>query len=1130
MTTSVERAGEHLARAFRALDRVRGDVQSARQLLALLGWDLPPGVDDIGLTLLDVTTLASKLDDLVEVRSREDASDLELATAVAEVILAVADTIDSTDQLIEALEASSDYLDATNIIDEFLPRLGDLLVIHLVGATVQPAIPVGVLVGLFELTLMPADPSIFQVEHVRQVVRWDRVGPLVTDPGGVVRDVYGWGTPDFDGNQLVTNIAGVLEHVAADLRVRPLPRAVEELLVGRPLPDGQVRPLQLFVSLDKGLGFDAHDVGVSLYALGATEVAGSDGGIGISPFVFGTADVSFPLSDRLALEVEGAVEFDTGLALVLRAGADPELVSNLLATPTSGSTDASLGLLLRYTASTGARHVLFSAPGLALDAAAVTAGIGVSAGDLDPAATMGIEDGRLHVAPDRADGFLASILPEDGIDASVELGISWSRSAGVRIVGAAGLHTSIVVHRQLGPFELDRLDLAITANADALLLAATAAGAVTLGPLTATVDGIGAAVALRFRRGNLGPVDLGVDFVPPTGIGLVVDAVAITGGGFIRYDPATKRYAGILELQAGQVGITGVGILDARLPAGAPGYALLIAFRATFPGIPVGFGFELTAVGGLLALNRRVDVDALRARLASGTAGRILAPADPIRDAAALLADLDAAFPVARGVTVVGPTVQLVWAELVTFDIGVFIELPGPSRIVLLGSARAAIEAEGRAYLVIRVDVVGVVDLQQRLAAFDAVLVDSQLLEILDLTGDAAFRMSWGDQPYAVLTLGGFHPAFNPEPLPVPSKLHRIAMVHGQPDDRVYLRFEGYFAVTTNTLQFGASVEAVINAGSFNIQGTLAFDALVQYEPFHFRIDIRASVRVRYKSHNVGGLTLTGSLEGPGPIVLRAKVCIELLFFDICFSDTFTLGSTTPPPVTTVASALEALLAELDRAQNLHASTGADPFVALRPPASGSDRPVLSPAGQLIWAQRLAPLGVLLQKIGGNPLAEAHLVDATSPDGAGAELEWFAPGSFAELTDDDALNRRAFERLTGGLRFGTAGTGDGPARPRTFTIRQIRLPAVEETGRPAVAFPIWLLDAGARAIGARPVDGPVVGVVSVAEELWTVADSSTGTLSTGLSAAQAHQLAALTPTPGARVAVPEPDRLADLAF
>jgi hypothetical protein len=323
----------------------------------------------------------------------------------------------------------------------------------------------------------------------------------------------------------------------------------------------------------------------------------------------------------------------------------------------------------------------------------------------------------------------------------------------------------------------------------------------------------------------------------------------------------------------------------------------------------------------------------------------------------------------------------------------------------------------------------------------------------------------------------------------------------------------------------------VINAGDFHIQGILAFDAVIRFEPFHFEVEIRASVRVRYKSRNLAGLTLTGSLVGPGPVVLRAKVCIELLFFDICFSDTFTLGSPIPPPVTTIASALDVLVAELDNPSTLRASGTTDRYVTLRPPLEGDSRPVLSPVGRLLWVQRQAPLGLLLQRIGGTPLGSPQQVDATSPDGDGAELDWFAPGSFAELTDDQALTRRGFERLAGGLRFGAAGLTAGPASEKAVGIRQIRLPAKQESPlRPAAAFPDWIVAAVTRAQGAPADSGPVAPLVTVGEETWSVTDTATGATTTGLTAAQAHQLSHLAPTAARHVATPASDRVPELVF
>jgi hypothetical protein len=1128
MASTLDRATEQLAEAATLLDGVGEDLAGAAQLLGLLGWDVPPGVADLQLAGTDVSTVLQRLAELNQLRSEETPDELALATAFAELALALADLIEQLDDLPGDLGATPEYLDATGIVDEFFPRLADVLVIQLVGSAAPAAVPAGLLLGWFELRPLPADPALFQVAHVRQIVHWNRIPKLFTDPAGLLRDVYGWGTAEADVNTLIANVALLLDHLAADTRVRPLPRRVEEQITGQPSPAADADPAtQLFHSFAKGLGFDAFDVGVSAYALRPTTAGGTDAGIGISPYAIGTTETSFPISERTSLVLDTTLDLESGIALVLRGGRDPELASGLVR-PSTGGSDGRLLLSLRNDAAADAPHVLLTLPGIRVEAAALSVGAGLGSDALlDPAVAASVAGGVLELAPDTDDGFLTSLLPSGGATVRFDLSVSWSGRGGVEISGGADLRATIAVHASVGPFRIDQIDVALEPSGDAMALAATLTGAVVLGPFVATVGGVGTAAELRFERGNLGPVDLGFRFVPPTGVGLSIDAPPVTGGGFIAYDPAAARYSGVLQLKLGTVGLTGIGVLDARLPAGAAGFALLVVLQASFPPIQVGFGFALTGVGGVVALNHSIDVDALRQRFAAGTVGRMLAPEDPIRNAPTLLADLGTVFPVTRGITVVGPTARLVWAELVHFDIGVFIELPGPTRVIILGSARASIERpDGGAYLVIRVDVLGVVDVRARSAAFDAVLIDSSLLEVLELTGGAAFRLSWGDQPYAVLTVGGFHPAYNPEPLVFPATLTRIAMVHGKPTDRLYLRFEGYFAVTTNTFQFGAAVQAVINAGNFNIQGILKFDTLIRFEPFHFQIDIRASVRVRYKSHNLAGLTFTGSLAGPGPVVLRGRVCIELLFFDICFSDTFTLGSADPPAVTPVGSALEALAAELDRPANLRTGDAVDRYVAVQPAPPGLPVPLVSPLGQLGWVQRRAPLGLLLQRIGGAPLAVAETVDVTGTQLAGAELDWFAPGSFADLTDAEALNRRAFERLAGGARFGESGTDDGPGRQRAVTVREIRLPARAGTTRPAVAFPFWLTNATQARLGAD-VSVPVTPVLTVHEEAWTVSDVSGAAVITGLSHSQASQLAAFRRD---AVATAAPDRVAVAGF
>jgi len=357
-----------------------------------------------------------------------------------------------------------------------------------------------------------------------------------------------------------------------------------------------------------------------------------------------------------------------------------------------------------------------------------------------------------------------------------------------------------------------------------------------------------------------------------------------------------------------------------------------------------------------------------------------------------------------------------------------------------------------------------------------------------------------------------------------PSSLTRIAMVRGSPGDFLYFRFEGYFAVTTNTLQFGAAIEVVISLGPFNIRGFLGFDALIRFQPFHFQFGIHASVKVRWKSHNLGGLDLSGELSGPGPVVFRGEVCFEILWFEICFKETFTLGSSSPPAVTTVASAVAELAAELGDPANVRSDGAVDARVAVEP-ATNTTLPVVSPLGQAVWSQTRAPLDLLLQRFEGARLARAETVTATGAQVTGPDVDWFAPGGFAELSDADALNRRAFERLHAGVRLGADGSDNGPSTVMTVTVKVIRLPAPPIL-LTAFALPLWLQAAVAGRIGS-PERATVVPKLAVHDERWTVHGDGGGVAVAGVSQAQAHQLATVG---GAGTAVAAVDHVGAMAF
>ena len=947
-----------------------------------------------------------------------------------------------------------------------------------------------ILLGFIDST--PVEPQGARPAYVERAVRFDRLAALMKDPAVVARDVYHWGDT-----------------------LKPLDA---ELMLGR-LRD-------LLVTIGQLVALETAPSGPELRAWMFTLHPGSGGPptpleLGLKLSTLNGADFALPLpSEFWQARLKGTGSLNLSTARIL-----PPLTLEPIS-PT-GTVDGEVTLSLERPDSGGPAILLFGQPaGTRLTARGLRAAVGARFASTpqgiraDAIAEAEARKGELVVALASADSFLGRFLPTS-TTITFDVAARWSRTDGLTLRGGAGLAVAVPLTVRIGPIGLDRLDLAFKVAAEPSVEGRLTGGLV-LGPLSATVDGVGAAAAFAFRQGNLGPVDLVLRFVPPRGLGLAVETGPLRGGGFIGFDEATGRYSGVLDLQAAAIGITALGLLDTRLPGGRPGFAMLAVLQGHFPPIQVGFGLALEGVGGLLGLNRRLDVDALRQRFASGAAGRILAPEDPIRNAPVLLAELDATFPVTDGTTIVGPTLQMSWIELVRVDLGLFLELPGPTRVALLGSARAVIEnpSGGSPYLQIRLDILGVLDFPKRTLEFDAVLIDSQLLEVFELTGGAAFRLSWGEEPYIVLSIGGFHPAYNPAPLSFPSSLTRVALTRGKPTDLIYLRFEAYFAVTTNTLQFGAALQVIVNAGPIKAEGFLGFDALIRFTPFYFEFGFRASLRISVFGFTLAGVRVVGNLSGPGPITFSGSLTIEILFFEITWSGTFTIGSKTPPAITAVPSALGPLGEELRDAGNLRAGGGGDPRVALKPPGPATTLPVLAPSGRLVWSQKRAPLGLLLQRFENAPLQRQETISAGGPQVTGEVADWFAPGSFADLGDSDALNQRAFQRLQGGVQLGADGEVASAAITHTVKVEQYRIPATAPKSVDPFGFLAWLLAALNRRDGLEGV--PWAPAIGVKEETWRVVRPDGTTLVAGVSEAQAHQLARAN---GA-VAVAEGDTLA----
>lgn len=697
--------------------------------------------------------------------------------------------------------------------------------------------------------------------------------------------------------------------------------------------------------------------------------------------------------------------------------------------------DGSAKLLIEYLPPAGSSVPAFvfgSATGTRLELGAFRLAVDLSytAAHLAASIDMATTSASLVLAPDDGDSFLASLLPAQGTRSPLDFGLTWSSDRGLAVHGSAGLDVTIPIGVSISGVTLPTLYLSLQASNAGLMAEASASIAASIGPVRASIDRVGMTSALTFPHngGNVGIADLDASFKPPSGVGLAIDASAVVGGGFLSFDPQKQEYSGMLELQiAERIAVKGIGLLTTQLPDGRQGYSLVvIIFTQGFEPIQLGLGFTLTGIGGLLAINRTFDEAALRAGLKNHTLDSILFPKDPIRNAPQILSNLNKVFPPAKGHHLFGPMAQIAWGTppLITANLALVLEFGARLRLLILAQVVAILPKRENDLVRLQMDAIGVIDFDQGTAELDATLHDSRLLKKFVLTGDMAMRLKWEGSPNFALAIGGLHPAFNPPPnFP---KLERIA-INLCAGDNPRFRCEAYFALTSNTVQFGARAELYASASGFSIQGETGFDVLIQLDPFHFLADFYAQLQLKRGSTNLFKVRVEGALSGPRPLHIKAKVTFEILWWDYSVRIDKTLVEGELPPLPEPVDVLPRLKEALGNPGNWKGQLPENqrPMVTLRAKPEAPNEVLLHPLGTLTVKQGVVPLNLDISRFGQAVPAGARRFTISSVSLSDQKQtiqpvkDFFAPAQFLEMSDDEKLSRPSFEPMDAGVSFGS---------------------------------------------------------------------------------------------------------------
>jgi Family of unknown function (DUF6603) len=1050
---TLELIARHFVTALEPLRRAVSDENAFRALMLRLGWattGLPPPYAAIGSVIAEAAAAVKKL---TEDPEPDEIADLLLKTKTAY-------------EAIRSIDTAPPGVDAASFLPQVGERLFEILLTDYLATEETAVFNLFSMLNVIEVEDLPATPE--QRGIVRTRFKWEEIPKIISDPASLFERVYGWGTPD--------------------LRFHLLAQHVGELLfaIGFPVVIGKADELlaDAYHDVEDGIDDDSWVVKVPFYyitiadknleaAFSLMELKGEGAklpGVIVQPQIPEQFPLKFHIAPTIDLRLQAGTNAASEFGILIRPG-DASIRYPFEPGREPPAAGFSIGIDFTPTAPT----LLFGSPKktrLEFQAASIDFGAKAVAGDLDILLSANLKGLALVLAAGEGDSFLTSFLGSGESRVEIPFGIEWSRSAGLHFAGSDAFEIVLRPHREIGPLAIDEVALRLFAPAQGAADLSLAAGlrlSGAIGPVAFSLDQVGFRIDAKFSPGNLGPLDLAAGFKPPTGVGIAVDGGVVHGGGFLSFDAAKGEYSGAMYLEMeGGISVTALGLISTRLPEGKPGYSLIVVVTAEgFKPIPLGFGFMLTGIGGLLGVHRTINVSALQGAVKSDALEGVLAPKDVVRNGAELLSRLGAFFPAARNHHFFGPMAEISWGTppLVTIKLAVVLEFGERSRLVVLGRITAILPRREQDLVRLQMNVVGGIDFDERRAFLDAALFDSRLVNKFVITGEMRLRMRWDEQPYFALAVGGVHPAFTP-----PAGLEgmqRAAIVLAD-SENLKIRCESYLAITSNTVQFGARVDLVAKEWKFSISGQAGFDVLLQFDPFHFIAALYASLQLKAGSRSLFKVKFEGELSGPRPLRARGKASFEIWWWDYSVSFNTTLLGGSPPPAPQAIDVIKLLRQALVNPASWSAALVGrkERLVSLREEESpGVMR--IHPLSVLTVKQNVVPLGLRITKYGNAAVAGGAKEFRVGEVQVGERVvsteavrDHFAPAQYREMSDEEKLSSPSFEMLEAGVSIGGGEAECGSAVTMAAEYEEVVIPEPEPKEDRVEERPRYTMEAG----------------------------------------------------------------------
>ncbi|WP_286970144.1 DUF6603 domain-containing protein [Flavobacterium sp. UBA4854] len=912
--------------------------------------------------------------------------------------------------------------------DDFFIEIIDYLIIRYLSNKLPIVYAIFFALGLIEKEV----DTTRDFNYEKKSLHWDRISDFISDNSQWAKEVYGWrGNPinlnekKFDFNRLleVLNLfisaTGLSLYFIRKIELPELNNYIKNISVNEDYFEGVI---PIFQSHFQSINFNenpsfANEAGLKVIPYGDYNNI-ENLGFAITPYVKGSASGGKQLTQRLLLNITISAEATGGIFITI----NPSGVSN----NTGGNINAGVKFEFIYGENNKQIQLLKIGDSTKVEFSKFKFAVsGNIKGEFSIAAGL---DNLVATIDLSNDAFLSNLIREPITINAGNLLLGWNNKGGVFFEGGNNLAVQIATHIELGPINISRIGFQLEfLEKNKFTLDVT--GGLNLGVISATVEEFGISVELVKRaNGFFGTHDLAFGFKPPKGLGLSINAGAVIGGGYLFFDFEKEEYAGVMELTiAGFISAKAIGLITTKMPDGSKGFSMLVIITAEFfPPFQLGYGFTLNAVGGLLGLNRTMLVDPLRNAVRTGAVNSIMFPQNVIANAPRIISDLKAIFPTYKDKFLIGPMAKIGWGTptLISLSLGIIIEIPG--NIAILGVLKVVLPTDVAPIVKIQVLFVGIIDFDKKMLSFDASLYESSILT-MTLEGDMAVRLKWGDNPDFLLTVGGFHPSYTPPPLSLPT-MRRLSL-NILNTDIALIRVECYQAVTSNTVQFGAKAEIIFDLSVCSIQGYIGFDALFQFNPFYFIIEVSACFKLSAAGMDILSVRVRMSLEGPTPWRARGTGSVSILFFEISADFDVTWGDPTNTTLPEIAI-YQKFIDDLQKREywNTLLSNSKNLLVTLRNiEKATTEQLVLHPAGSLVVQQKMLPLQVKIDKVGSQKVSDVQKITIKRASSSGIELkisdvnEDFARAQYQNLSDAEKLSKPSFEKMPGGVQISLGG-------------------------------------------------------------------------------------------------------------